>query len=181
MIDAATLAALAAFPERLSIQYVSIPVAGRRWMPPSWSGMVGERFNVSEQVSHLADIETAYHHRFQRLLTEDCPELVSLDGERLAFERSYATANCEKALEAFGTSRAGTMEILTRLSEVELARRGTLEDFGGVTIDGLAHHLCAHDHLHLAAIQWLRGQMTSTGHGDLRADSRAAPRCRTVS
>lgn len=181
MIDAATLTALATFPEQLSIHYASVPLAGRRWMPPSWNGILGERFNASEQVSHLADIETAYHHRFQRLLTEDCPELVSLDGERLAFERSYATANCEKALEAFGTSRAGTMEILTRLSEIERARCGTLEDLGGVTIDGLAHHLCAHDHLHLAGIQWLRGQMTSAGHGDLHAESRDTPRCRTVS
>ena len=126
--------------------------------------MVGERFNVSEQVSHLADIETAYHHRFHRLLTEDRPELVSLDGERLASERSYATANCEEVLEVFGTMRAETVEKLTRLSEGELARRGYLDDFGEVTIDGLAHHLCAHDHLHLAAIQWLRGQMTLTAH-----------------
>ena len=121
--------------------------------------MVGERFNVSEQISHLADIETAYHHRFHRLLTEDCPELVSLDGERLASERSYATANCEEVLEAFSTMRAENKDMLTRLSETELARRGYLHDFGEVTIDGLAHHLCAHDHLHLAGIQWLRGQM----------------------
>lgn len=162
MIDAATLAALATFPEQLSIHYAATPVAQRRWIPPSWSGMVGERFNVSEQVSHLADIEAAYHHRFQRLRDEDCPELVSLDGERMAIGRSYATANCDEVLEVFRTSRAETVEMLTRISEDELTRRGYLDDFGEVTIDGLAHHLCAHDHLHLAGIQWLRGQMTLT-------------------
>lgn len=165
MIDAATLAALTAFPEQLSIQYASIPSAGRTWVPQSWNGMVGERFNVSHQVCHVADIEIEYHLRFRRLLTEDDPELVSLDGEQMASDRSYATADSAAALDAFRSARAGTVQMLSQMSEDELFRPGSLVDFGPVSVVGLAHHLCGHDHLHFAAIQWLRGQMSTTTVG----------------
>ena len=128
-------------------------------MPASWDGMAGERLTIAEQMSHVADIEVEYHHRFQRLLTEDNPELVTLDGERMAIERSYATADCRAALDAFASARARTLQTLSEMNEKQLNRRGSLVDFGQVSVAGLVHHLCEHDHLHYAATHWLLGQL----------------------
>lgn len=139
-----------------------IPPAYLNWKPAAWEGVPGEQFSALEHVCHLRDIETdGYQTRIRRLLTEEQPELLSLDGYALALERRYAEANLAEALAAFARARQVTIELIGSLSAQQLLRTGFFEGYGNVTLAGLLYFLCSHDHQHLACLHWLLGKIHS--------------------
>jgi hypothetical protein len=158
-----TLSALAAFPSQLAAHYAAIPVAFRHWAPPSWEGVPSEAFTAIEQLCHVRDIEVeGYHVRFRRTLAEDRPTLASIDSEPLAVERAYGTADPAKVLAEFRLARAQTMEIISALSDAQLARTAVFEGYGPLTLRSLIHYLCSHDQQHLAGLQWLAGKIDAS-------------------
>ena len=163
MLNAGTLAALAAFPQRLAEFFEAVPARLIRWVPPSWEGIPSESLSPLEQICHVRDIEIdGYQPRFRRLLDEANPLLPSLDGYALVRERASAQADAAEALTVFRAARAATMDLLRGLDEPQLRRQGTFEGYGAVTLRGLAHYLCSHDQQHLAGLQWLLGKMPLT-------------------
>ena len=93
-LPGATLAGLAAMPDRLEAAFALIPEARRTWTPASWEGIPGERFSPLGQVCHVRDIERlGYHVRIERMLTEDGPALASLDSYELAARSRYDDAD----------------------------------------------------------------------------------------
>lgn len=150
-----TMEALEAFPKRLEALYRSIPPNFQTWAPESWDGYGGERFTAIGHLCHVRDIEIdGYHVRFRRALAEDTPTLESVDGYALATLRSYSTTSDVAALAAFGAARSETLQLLSSLRDDQLRRQADFED-SRVTVRGLIHHLCKHDYLHLAGLQWL--------------------------
>jgi hypothetical protein len=64
-----------------------VPSDRLRWKPEVWDGSPGESFSALEHVCHVRDIERdGYRVRIRRLLDENDPSLVSLDGDELARE-----------------------------------------------------------------------------------------------
>jgi hypothetical protein len=162
-MDSITIAALADFPNQLEAYYSLIPNEYKNWRPASWDGVPSEPFTPIEQVCHVKDIEIdGYHERFRRMLEESNPLLDSLDGEALARERSYSTANTAEILAQFRNGRAKTIELIAKLKPEQLARVGEFEGHR-ITLRGLVHNLCSHDQQHLAGIQWLLGKMAAPG------------------
>lgn len=160
MLHAGTLAAMAAFPDRLQEFFEAVPAGLLRWAPASWEGVPSESLTALEQVCHVRDIEIeGYQRRFRRLLDEADPFLPAIDGYALVRERNYARADAGEALAAFRAARAETIVLLRSLGDVQLLRPGTFEDYGPVTLRGMAHYLCSHDQQHLAGLQWLLGKM----------------------
>lgn len=160
MFDEETLAALAAFPDRLERYVAAVPAGRMMWAPASWDGIPSETLTALEQVCHVRDIERdGYLLRFWRLVSEDNPVLASIDGYALVRERDYAHDDAGRALAAFRLTRAETVELLRGLDASQWKRRGTFEGYGMVTVRGLAHYLCSHDHQHLSGLQWLMGKM----------------------
>jgi len=158
-----TLSALAAFPSQLEAHYAAIPTAYRHWAPPSWEGVPSEAFTAIEQLCHVRDIEIeGYHLRFRRTLQETHPTLVSIDSEPLAIERAYGTADAAKVLAEFRLARVQTMEIISSLSDAQLARTAVFEGYGPLTMRSLIHYLCSHDQQHLAGLQWLAGKIDAS-------------------
>ncbi|SOD21910.1 DinB superfamily protein [Variovorax sp. YR752] len=158
-----TLSALAAFPSQLEAHYAAIPTAYRHWAPPSWEGVPSEAFTAIEQLCHVRDIEIAgYHVRFRRTLQETHPTLASIDSEPLAIERAYGTADAAKVLAEFRMARVQTMEIISSLSDAQLARTAVFEGYGPLTMRSLIHYLCSHDQQHLAGLQWLAGKIDAS-------------------
>jgi len=105
-------------------------------------------FSLVEHAWHLADIELeAYMLRIRRLLDEDDPRLVELDGDRVARERAYRSRPLAPALVRFRVVRAATIERLVALSSADRARAGT---FAGarITLGDLAAQILAHDRCH---------------------------------
>lgn len=159
-----TLAALAAFPSQLDAHYAAIPQAFRHWAPPSWEGVPSEAFTAIEQLCHVRDIEIeGYHVRFRRTLAETHPTLASIDSEPLAIERNYGAADAATVLAEFRLARVQTMEIVSQLSETQLARTAVFEGYGPLTMRSLIHYLCSHDQQHLAGLQWLAGKIDAAG------------------
>lgn len=167
---ATTLSALADFPSQLEHFYQAFPRELTRWVPDSWEGCPSENLTALEQLCHVRDIELdGYHVRFNRLLKETGPVLASLDTYALVKERNYAAADPSAVLAAFRAARRATVELLTPLSDEQLARAGAFEGYGPVTVRGLIHYLCSHDQQHLAGLQWLLGKAESAQVGGKRS------------
>ena len=156
------MAALAQAPDRFEEVLRLVPA--NRWAcePDGWDGVPGERFSAVGQACHLRDIETdGYHVRFRRLLEEDGPELVSLDGYELERERRYQDADPFRAVSDFRSARRKTTDLLARIPEDQLERRGRFAEYGDITLRALVHYLRSHDQQHLACLHWLLGRMAS--------------------
>jgi hypothetical protein len=164
-MDSITIAALADFPNRLEAYYSLVPNEYKNWRPASWDGVPSEPFTAIEQVCHVKDIEIdGYHERLRRMLEESNPLLDSLDGEVLARERVYASADIADVFEQFRDARSETIKLIAKLTPQQLMRVGEFEG-NRVTVRGLVHNLCSHDQQHLAGIQWLLGRMAAPTAG----------------
>jgi hypothetical protein len=149
------LAALARFPQALRAHWATIPTAHARFRPDAWDGIPSEHFDPLGQLWHLRDIEReGYHVRFRRTLEEDAPLLADIDSYALADARG-PRGPAEVALAEFEAARAQTVAMLKALTPEQLARPATFEGFGPITVRGLMHLLCSHDHQHLSGLQWL--------------------------
>jgi hypothetical protein len=156
-----TLAALRAFPDRLAACYAAIPRGFENWSPESWDGTYLEPFTPIEQLCHMRDIEIeGYHVRFRRVLDEHDPELVSIDGPRIARERAYAKSDAADVIASFRAARAKTLDLIASFTPAQLDRPARFED-RDVTLRGLVHFLCYHDQQHLSGIQWLLARTLS--------------------
>ncbi|MDX5371677.1 MAG: DinB family protein [Pseudomonadaceae bacterium] len=158
-----TLRALEAFPDQLQAYFAAFPAACRDWRPASWEGIPSEPFSAIEQLCHVRDIEVeGYQLRIRRILEEDNPLLLSLDGEAMARERRYAEAEPETVLAEFRRARRETLALLGALDEAQLRRPARFEGYGELTLRSLVHYLCSHDQQHLAGLQWLLGKLAAT-------------------
>jgi hypothetical protein len=68
-------------------------------------------------------------------------------------------------LAEFRIARAQTMEIISQLSDEQLARPAVFEGYGPLTMRSLIHYLCSHDQQHLAGLQWLLGKIDASRVG----------------
>jgi len=50
------------------------------------------------------------------------------------------------------------MEMISGLSDAQLARTAVFEGYGPLTLRSLIHYLCSHDQQHLAGLQWVLGK-----------------------
>ena len=163
LIDAATMSALASFPQLLEAHYAVIPTEFKNWAPSSWEGVPSEPFTAIEQICHVRDIEVdGYHVRFQRTLRESNPTLESIDSEILAKKRSYATSNPAEVFASFRAARIKTIELISGLSHEHLSRTAVFEGYGALSLRSLVHYLCSHDQQHLAGLQWLLGKIEAS-------------------
>ena len=170
-IDAATMSALASFPQLLEAHYAAVPVEFKNWAPSSWEGVPSESFTAIEQICHVRDIEIdGYHVRFQRTLSESNPTLASIDSEILAKKRAYSTSDPTEVFASFRSARIKTIELISGLSPEHLARSATFEGYGALSLRSLVHYLCSHDQQHLAGLQWLLGKIETSRHPVKTAD-----------
>ena len=153
---------LSAMPDELERAMRLVPADRLRWKPESWGGSPGETFAALEHACHVRDIERdGYQVRIGRMLEEQNPSLVSIDGDELAKERRYDAADLQEALASFRSARAETVARLRALDDAQLERAGFFAEYGPLTLRALIHYLRSHDQQHLAGIQWLAGKIAS--------------------
>ena len=130
------------------------------WKPASWEGIPSEEFSALEQICHLRDIEIdGYQVRFQRIISESYPNLVSIDGYELAEKRDYKLQKVDSALDEFRKARQQTIEMIKDFSENDFTRKGVFEGYGEVTLMSLIYFLRSHDLQHLSGLNWLLGKL----------------------
>ena len=165
-MHAVTLRALADFPDQLEAHFAAFAPAFTRWAPASWDGVPSEPLTALEQLCHVRDIEIdGYQVRIRRTLAETNPLLASIDTDALVRERAYARDEPARALEAFRAARAQTLEMISGLTDAQLARTAVFEGYGPLTLRSLIHYLCSHDQQHLAGLQWLLGKADASRLG----------------
>jgi hypothetical protein len=153
---------LAAMPSLLAGAFRLVPEEHHRWTPASWDGIPGERFSPLGQLCHVRDIEVlGYHVRIARMLGEDEPSLVSLDGYALAEAGGYDSSDPAAVLRQFSEARSSTLALLRALTPAQLLRSGTFAEYGSLTLRSLVHYLSSHDCQHLACMDWLLGKLHS--------------------
>jgi hypothetical protein len=150
------LDALAATPDELDALLRAFPRDRLRWTPPDWNECPAERFTALGHVCHMRDIERdGYHVRLARVIDEELPDLVSIDGYELARTRRYDDDSLDQALADFRAARAETLRRIRTWTPDAGARAATFGDLGRVTATGLLHVLRSHDLQHLAGLHWL--------------------------
>jgi len=155
-VSPSLLSELDRMPAELERLVRDVPAEHLRWQPEDSGGAPGETFSALGHVCHLRDIEAdGYHVRVRRMLEEERPSLVSIDGYELARERRYDEADLEDALAAFRAARGRTLDTLRALNDAQLDRSGDFAEYGDLTLRALLHYLRSHDQQHLAGLQWL--------------------------
>jgi hypothetical protein len=148
------LAFLEDTPGKLVTLISDLSDAELRWKHSS------EEFSALENICHLRDLELqGYAPRIRRMLDETNPVLPDFDGARVAAESSYNDEAPGEALEAFRKTRQENVEKLRGLSSKQLAREGTLEGVGRITLKQLAEKMRGHDEAHLEDLHVLRLQL----------------------
>jgi len=108
-----------------------------------------DNFAVVEHVWHLADLEEeAFAVRIERILAEDNPALPDFRGDVVAIERRYREQPLAPALERFARTRAANHSRLLSATAEQLARRGTQEHVGEITLGDLPRLMHEHDREH---------------------------------
>lgn len=115
-----------------------------------------ERFTLREVIAHLADWETVWRERLERIRAETEPLLPNIDEGRMAIERDYAHSHVTGRQAQFRDGRAALLRLLTSLQPEEWQRAGRHSEWGAMTIADLATLVLGHDAYHLRQIaEWL--------------------------
>ena len=145
------LASLAQTPAKLSHLIEGISVQNLRMKNSA------DEFSAVEHICHLRDIEVeGYSDRILRLLHEKQPVLPDIDGSWLAIERDYNNQDAAQALEEFVAARTRNVDILRELNPEKLARGGTLEGVGAISLERLLEMMNEHDEEHINELQIIR-------------------------
>jgi transcriptional regulator with XRE-family HTH domain len=137
-------ASLGAMPAKLKGIVASVAEGAWRSKPSSGG------FSLVEHVCHLRDIDgDGYRLRLERMLAEQCPTLPDLDGDALARERDYQSADLATALTTFTATRLAIVARLAKLSPDERRRTGLMAGTTEITVEGLVEIMTAHDSEHL--------------------------------
>ena len=141
------LARLASTPEALSRTLHELPERKLRERP------VPDAFAPIEVAWHLRDIECeGWLTRMRRILDEPTPLLASIDGDRLAAERSYLTLDLDVALTQFAEARRQSLAILRALPPHRWSWSGIFEG-QPLTLGRLAELMLQHDVDHLDGLR----------------------------
>lgn len=103
-------------------------------------------FSLVEQLCHLRDIETeGYVERIRRIVWEDMPELVDLDGTTMAEQRHYQLQDVDAAWRDWAAARRETVRLLREHLPAHAKRTGIYGGFGVVTLEMIANGIAGHD------------------------------------
>lgn len=124
-----------------------------------WKDAAGG-FSVLENICHLRDIEIeGYTVRIDRILNQSQPFLPDIDGSRLASEREYNQQNPEKARRAFVEARTRNIQELRGVGFEQIARTGTLEGVGPISLGKLLLIMSEHDESHIHDLRAIRKRL----------------------
>jgi len=117
---------------------------------------IAGKWSAAEIVHHLADSETTSALRLRKLLVEDDPVIQGYDQELWASRLRYNTRELAPALEAFRAARAGTLQIVSAMTDADWARRGRHSESGAYGAEDWLRIYAAHAHGHADQIRRLK-------------------------
>jgi hypothetical protein len=141
-------------PSKLQAIAASLPVVELTRVTPEGPWAIGHH------LCHLRDFEReGVSVRIRKILGGSSPSLADFDGEKLAIDRAYGKQDPMAALADFTIARGATIASLMGVIAADLARTGTLEKVGAITLGRLLSMTREHDDEHIAQIEAVRNRI----------------------
>ncbi len=115
-----------------------------------------ERFSLREVVAHLADWDTIWHERVEKIAQKAGVEILSRDPDELASKNNYSKQDPATAIKDFQEKRAKLINKLKSLDEAAWSQHGVHSQFGNISIQDIAQIALGHDGYHLQQVaDWI--------------------------
>jgi len=113
------------------------------------------KWSIADVIAHLGDLEMVYAVRMRTALAVDEPDVPVLKQNEwvASVHRREPVA---ELLEQFWFHRRMNLTLKSRLTEAELARKGTHPDYGAITIAQMFERIANHDEKHLRQIERIK-------------------------
>ena len=119
----------------------------------AWHPAPGE-WCVKECIGHMLEAERrGFNGRIRRILAENEPQLPGWDQVEVERERNDCGRMLDQLLDEFLTLRADSVALVSGLADADLARGGTHEKVGYMTVANLIHEWVYHDRNHFRQLQ----------------------------
>jgi uncharacterized damage-inducible protein DinB len=102
------------------------------------------KMSTLEVVCHIADFEPVYADRMKRVIALDNPTLLGADENRFRAALAYQQRNLDEELDIVERTRSQMARILRTLPETALARPGTHDERGPMTLEKLLTSITDH-------------------------------------
>ena len=116
------------------------------------------RWSIRQIVAHLADSEIVGADRLRRVIAEANPSLMAYDQDAWAKNLNYGRRKISESLDTLRRLRAGNYDLLKDLPEAALARTGTHNQRGLMTLRQLVEVIAEHAERHARQLEELRRQ-----------------------
>ncbi len=115
-----------------------------RPVPGKWSTL--------EVLSHLSDFEPVHIERFKRVISHDNPMMLGADESLFAQHLHYQDRDAAEELAVISSARASMARLIEGLTPEQLARTGTHNERGVLTLAQLIEIAIGHIQHHLPFI-----------------------------
>ena len=147
----------AAGGEKLSLAIRGLTPDDLRTVPTA-DANVG-RWSIQQVVIHCMDSDLIATDRIKRMIAEDNPSLIGYDENKFVQNLFYHDQSADLAVQIDDLTRKAFVEVLRRLPESALQRRGTHNESGVVTVGGYLKSTIDHLDHHLNFIHKKRAHM----------------------
>jgi hypothetical protein len=118
-----------------------------------WHPAAGE-WCAKECLGHIVEAERrGFNGRIRTILSESEPQLRGWDQQAVARERNDCQRSAADLLADFASIRQDSAALVRNLGAADLARGGTHDRVGYVTIENLLHEWLHHDRNHFRQMQ----------------------------
>ncbi|MBI4484215.1 MAG: DinB family protein [Acidobacteria bacterium] len=139
-------------PDQLKAAVAGLPPRLLRWTPAPG------KWSILEIVCHMRDMERdAYRARYRRVLEEENPRLMDIDGDALAQELDYRSMKLGEVLRDWRRLRKENLKLLRKVSDAQWRRAGQHSVAGWMTMeDFLKRQAVGNDRAHLSQIESIK-------------------------
>jgi hypothetical protein len=134
------------------------------------------QWSAKEQLSHLAEMETAYRAWVERALTEDNPDLTGVRGEPVAIplEKAHQHTVAEHLAES-RRQRQKTLQLIESMTPEQFDRVATQPIFGTLTVLQWLRSYYRHDRMHIDQLAGREATYRPRYAGGREPDQRRPP------
>lgn len=140
------IALLEKTPKLLETMLESVEEVTLTWKPAP------DRWSIAEVLAHLADLETVYSKRAERMLGETAPALEKYNPDPAAGPGEHSRKYGEDQLVRFVEARSGTIALLSMMPPTAGTRTGVHSELGAITLTEMVNEWASHDLGHLRQI-----------------------------
>jgi uncharacterized damage-inducible protein DinB len=141
------LAALAEGPPLVAALIDELSASERLWSPRAG------RWSPHEHAAHLARMEPMWLERARRILTEDCPSIISYEPDQDEAPDALLKDDLAAALASYAEGRGRLLKELAAIPAASWDRPAEHSAHGKYSLRLMCRHMVLHDHLHAYRIE----------------------------